>query len=82
MVQFEDKRWTLKWNKKQIELRYYPSYFGSLEVTFVLMLVITKFFPIAPMLLKANVLCIYEIVIVYEGLVLKCDDIITRLSKL
>ncbi len=45
-------------------------------------LVVTKFSSIAPMLLKANLLCIYKIVIMYEGLVLKCDDIITRLSKL
>jgi hypothetical protein len=45
----------------------------------VLMLVVTKFSSIAPMPLKANLLCIYEIVIMYQGLVLKCDDIITRL---
>ncbi len=43
-------------------------------------LVVTKFSSIAPMLLKENLLCIYEIVIMYEGLVLKCDDIITRLT--
>jgi hypothetical protein len=46
------------------------------------MLVVTKFSSIVPMLFKENVLCIYEIVIVYEELVLKCDDIITKLFEL
>lgn len=48
----------------------------------MLMLVVTKFSSISPMLFKANVLYIYEIVIMYEELVLKCDDIIARFFEL